>query len=117
MYLRFCCNVAEMSRCKRKGRTTHPAFKVPPILGLRGEIQGEGVSATPIVAAWSPVYRSEILGEMLALSFDIICRAGLHCAPHYPAVQGGTVRFSLSRFTTEEEIEAVCDALWAIHSD
>ncbi len=72
---------------------------------------------TPIVAAWSPVYRSEILGEMLALSFDIICRAGLHCAPHYPAVQGGTVRFSLSRFTTEEEIEAVCDALWAIHSD
>jgi len=54
---------------------------------------------------------------MLALSFDIICRAGLHCAPHYPAVQGGTVRFSLSRFTTEEEIEAVCDALWAIHSD
>ncbi len=78
------------------------------------EVRG---TRTPIIAAFSPAYRSEILGEMLALSFDIICRAGLHCAPHYPGIEGGTIRFSLSRFTTDEEIDAVCEALLAIHSD
>jgi len=51
-------------------------------------------------------------GQALQESFGIICRSGLHCAPLIHSAIGsapeGTIRFSLSGFTTEEEIN------WAI---
>lgn len=70
---------------------------------------------TPVISAVSPKYPPSHIGEMLASSFDIVCRTGLHCAPLYPGIPGGTVRFSLSRFTTEEEIDETLEALGEIH--
>ena len=71
---------------------------------------------TPVVSAVSPAYPSGIVGEMLASSYDIICRTGLHCAPLYPDIPGGTLRLSLSRFTTDDEIDETLEALREIHT-
>ncbi|SMD11609.1 aminotransferase class V-fold PLP-dependent enzyme [Sporomusa malonica] len=64
---------------------------------------------TPVVSFTLRDWDVGDVGEVLHKSFGIICRTGLHCAPRihsylgsYPA---GTVRFSLSRFTTYEEID------------
>lgn len=57
----------------------------------------------------------EEAGRRLGEEFNIICRAGLHCAPliHQAIGAGpeGTVRFSVSGFTTEEEIAYALDAV------
>lgn len=69
---------------------------------------------TPIIAFTSPRYSAEDIGEMLYCSYGIVCRTGLHCAPGYPDC-GGTVRLSLSRFTTDIEIDELLFALREIH--
>lgn len=85
-------------------------------LGCR-VVSTEGMR-TPVLTFVSEKYSPEDIGDMLYGSFDIICRTGLHCAPlifpylSMPAT--GTVRFSLSRFTTKEETEEVKEALEAI---
>lgn len=59
----------------------------------------------------------EDVGEMLQSSFEIVCRTGLHCAPLIHEQLGfaeGTVRFSLSRFTTDEEVDAAIEAVRVI---
>lgn len=71
---------------------------------------------TPVIAATSPLYSSGVLGEILS-GYDIICRTGLHCAPMYPDLPGGTIRFSMSRFTTTGEIDQVIEALKEVHSE
>lgn len=54
-------------------------------------------------------------GYALANSFGIICRTGLHCAPLIHGAIGsapdGTIRFSPSGFTTDEEIDSVLEAV------
>ena len=56
---------------------------------------------------------------ILDQSFRIQCRAGLHCAPlAHRALgtfeKGGAVRLSPGVFTTDEEIQAVVEAVHAI---
>ncbi len=56
---------------------------------------------------------------ILDQSFDIQCRAGLHCAPLAHQTlgtieSGGTIRFSPGVFTREEEIDAAIAAVRAI---
>jgi selenocysteine lyase/cysteine desulfurase len=57
----------------------------------------------------------EDLGYMLEGSFGIIARTGLHCAPlihkRIGSFPKGSVRISLSVFNTEEEIDALINAL------
>jgi len=64
---------------------------------------------TPIVSFRLPGWDINEIGYILDKSFNIICRTGLHCAPLIHRWLGttpqGTVRFSLSRFTTEKEID------------
>lgn len=53
-------------------------------------------------------------GFLLEDSYDIICRTGLHCAPKVFApigCEGGTVRLSISRFTTDDEIDEAVAAV------
>jgi cysteine desulfurase / selenocysteine lyase len=54
-------------------------------------------------------------GDALRGSFDIECRTGLHCAPLIHRFIGsdpaGTIRFSLSRFTTEAEVDSAARAV------
>lgn len=70
---------------------------------------------TPVTAFTTPVYSPADMGDILTQSFDIVCRTGLHCAPHILPCIGtdnrGTIRFSLSRFTTLQEIQQVITAL------
>ena len=71
---------------------------------------------TPIISFTLPHWQVADAGKVLERSFEIICRTGLHCAPlihEWLATQpGGTIRFSLSRFTHETDIamalQAVC---------
>jgi selenocysteine lyase/cysteine desulfurase len=52
-------------------------------------------------------------GSILNHSFEIACRAGLHCAPlihgWIGSAPAGTLRFSVSGFTTEDEISAAAE--------
>lgn len=57
----------------------------------------------------------EDVAYVLAESFGIICRCGLHCAPLIHAEIGsapeGTIRFSVSGANTQDEITAAIDAV------
>lgn len=73
-------------------------------------VEPEG-ACTPVVSFNVPGVSAEDVGFMLTGSYGIICRTGLHCAPK--VFEGlsvkSTVRLSLSRFTTDDEVEeAVC---------
>jgi cysteine desulfurase / selenocysteine lyase len=54
----------------------------------------------------------------LEREYGVLCRPGLHCAPAAHRTLGtfpnGTIRFSLSLFTTEEEVEAAVAAVAAV---
>lgn len=70
------------------------------------DVSGE---ATPVISFTIDGYSADEVGEILQMSFDIICRSGLHCAPlihkYLKTSPNGTVRISLSRFTTEKEVD------------
>lgn len=61
-------------------------------------------------------YRSEDLGTILDEDYKIAVRTGYHCAPlihtHIKDMEyGGTVRVSVSCFTTKEQVERFVDAV------
>ncbi len=70
---------------------------------------------TPVISFTLKDWPVEDVGELLYQGFKIVCRTGLHCAPKIHAYLGtataGTVRFSLSRFTTDREIEYCLTAI------
>lgn len=74
-----------------------------------------GVPRTPVVSFRLKGWSVEEAGQVLEEGFSVACRAGLHCAPLIHPFLGsapeGTLRFSPSGFTREEEIER---ALWAV---
>ena len=81
-------------------------------LGCHVVVPGETV--TPVVSFVVPGVSSADVGDILTDSYDIICRVGLHCAPEIMndlQMAGGTIRLSLSRFTTSEEVEQVLGAV------
>lgn len=82
--------------------------------------EAEG-DCTPVLSFASPVYTPEEMGDILLQSYDIICRTGLHCAPKIlegiGADRHGTVRISLSRFTTQEEVDVLLQALEEMGKD
>lgn len=74
-----------------------------------------GGTRTPVVSFTLPGWDVEEVGYILGKSFGVLCRSGLHCAPLIHAYIGtapkGSMRFSLSRFTTEEEVEYTIQAV------
>lgn len=64
---------------------------------------------TPIVSFCLPGWDIREMGYIFEKSFNIVCRTGLHCAPlihrYIGTAPEGSIRFSLSRFTTEEEVD------------
>lgn len=84
---------------------------------------------TPVVSFLIPGISPADAADILTGSYDIICRVGLHCAPDIMKdlrafcgdegvsgearriPDGGTIRLSLSRFTTWEEIDRVLAAV------
>lgn len=69
----------------------------------------------PIVSFRIKGWKIEETGYILNQSFGIICRSGLHCAPLIHKAIGsfpdGTIRFSLSEFNTNAEVETAIDAV------
>ena len=95
---------------------------------LEDALQGLGVqmipvrgTRTPVLSFTVPGYIPEDIGDILYGSYDIICRTGLHCAPLILPYLGlgkkGSVRISMSRFTTREELEAFLQAIKEIVSE
>ncbi len=73
-----------------------------------------GGETTPVVSFSIPGVSAGEAADILTGSYDIILRAGLHCAPDIMediGMAGGTLRLSLSRFTSEEEVDAVLSAI------
>jgi selenocysteine lyase/cysteine desulfurase len=60
-------------------------------------------------------WTAEEVGYMLAQSFDIVTRTGLHCAPlaheTYGTAPLGTVRASVGRANTADDIDALTAAI------
>lgn len=72
---------------------------------------------TPVVSFTVPGYTPQETGDILSGSYDIICRVGLHCAPDILEdirKPQGSVRLSFSRFSTEEELDIVLEAVEAM---
>lgn len=74
---------------------------------------------TPVVSFNVPGKSAEEVGYILSEGCGITCRSGLHCAPKIFARLGcrGTVRMSLSRFTTAAEIDETITAVREITED
>ena len=71
-------------------------------------------ACTPTVSFNIPGQSPAQVGYILEESYGIICRTGLHCAPQLLGCLGqkdGTVRFSLSRFTANDEIGDIVSAV------
>jgi selenocysteine lyase/cysteine desulfurase len=68
---------------------------------------------TPVVSFNLPGHPAADVGYILTESYDVICRTGLHCAPKIFGCLGraSTVRLSLSRFTTDAEVDTVVSAV------
>lgn len=83
-----------------------------PGVRILDAVDGERVGIVSFRMAGWPV---EEAGMILNESFGIVCRAGLHCAPRIHDWIGsgpaGSVRFSVSGFNTEEDIEAAASAV------
>lgn len=74
-----------------------------------------GNRRTPIVSFCLPGWDLDETGYILEKSFNVLCRTGLHCAPlihqYIGAAPEGSVRFSLSRFTTEEDVAYILEVI------
>ena len=95
---------------------------------LEDALQGLGVQTIPVKGMRTPVlsftvpgYTPDEIGDILYGSYDIICRTGLHCAPlifpYLSLGKQGSVRISMSRFTTRAELEAFLQAIKEIVSE
>ena len=83
-------------------------------LGCRVICPGE--PSTPVISFVIPGISCADAADILTGSYEIILRTGLHCAPEIMREIGagegdGTIRLSLSRFTTEQEVEEVLRAV------
>ncbi len=61
---------------------------------------------------------SSELANILMSKFGIECRSGIHCAPlahsSLGTIEGGTVRFSLSKYHTPEDLDYLCSSIISI---
>ena len=71
---------------------------------------------TAVISFTVPGLSCEEAGYLLREGGDIVCRTGLHCAPKIFSCLGikESIRLSLSRFTTDEEVNEVLEAVEAI---
>ena len=111
-------------------------FGVPKVLTQERhliKLLREGVQPLPGVTVYGPEDTEQCVGVLslnisaipctdvgirLERDFDILTRTGLHCAPAAHRTLGtfesGTVRFSVSRFTTDADIQAAIAAIASI---
>ena len=70
---------------------------------------------TPVISFVIADHTATEIGDILTDNYNILCRWGLHCAPKIHAYlkceKNGTLRISLSRFTTKKEVDEVIKAM------
>jgi selenocysteine lyase/cysteine desulfurase len=86
---------------------------------LGAHVVDPGAPNTPVLSFTLEGYVSDLLGAALAESYGVLVRTGLHCAPKIFSALGidsrlGSVRVSLSRFSTKGDVSALVDALTEI---
>ncbi len=84
------------------------------LVALGCQVIVPGGETTPVLSFAVPGVPAGEAADILTGSYDVILRAGLHCAPDIMGdigMAGGTLRLSLSRFTTEDEVERVLSAV------
>ena len=82
-------------------------------------VESEG-ETTPVLSFSVNGKRPEDVAFVLAEGYDIVCRSGLHCAPMILNCIGhprGTVRLSISRFTTKDEVDEFIQAMRDVVDD
>ncbi len=91
------------------------------LAGIKGVTRigtGKLHECAPIVSVDFPGRDNAELAFLLAEEHGILTRCGLHCAPHAHKTLGtfpqGTVRFSLSHFNTEAEVDTCIAAVRAL---
>jgi selenocysteine lyase/cysteine desulfurase len=86
------------------------------LAALGARVIDPGTPNTPVLSFTLEGYVPDLVGAALAESYGVLVRTGLHCAPRIFSDLGidpklGSVRVSLSRFTTEADISALMEAL------
>lgn len=101
----FAARAQEMADRLERGLRSIPRVR---LMGTQGPRLGV---ISFCLEGWEPAEAAWVLRQ----SFGIVCRAGLHCAPWMHRALGtaerGTVRFSVSGFTTEQEVECALGAV------
>ncbi len=101
-----------------EARTNQLEAGLAAIPGVRIRGGHGGVFRCGIVAITIYDIDSATIADELAQEFGICTRAGAHCAPlmheSLGTVDQGVVRFSVSSFTAEDEIQAAIEAVSAI---
>ncbi|MDR2832396.1 MAG: aminotransferase class V-fold PLP-dependent enzyme [Streptococcaceae bacterium] len=94
------------------GSYFYEGLKNIPEIQLYGDFESKHVDVFSINIA---DVESSLVGELLWEKYQIATRTGYHCAPKMHEALNtqnqGSVRFSLSRFTTKEEVDYVLNAL------
>lgn len=74
----------------------------------------------PLFSMQSQRFSTNELGDMLREPYAIACRSGLHCAPlaheTLGTIETGTVRVSISPFSTGDDLAELLQALRKIHA-
>ncbi len=106
---------AEEHREREQERRRQLVFGLRALPGVRVFGPENGAATTGIVSFRIGGWEVEEAGFAIEESFGIHCRAGLHCAPlihrAIGAAPDGTIRFSVSGFTTQEEVLAALKAV------
>lgn len=94
-------------------RRLHEGLRAIPQIRIYGDFTAE--ERAPVIAVNLGDYDSGEVSDELAVSYGIYTRAGAHCAPLMHEALGtreqGAVRFSVSFFNTEAEIDAAAAAM------
>jgi len=103
----FCARERETARSLREG--------LKHIDGVRVADAASDPERVGIVSFQLRGWDVEEVGFVLSESFGVVCRTGLHCAPlihkALGTVPAGTIRLSVSGFTTDEDIAVALDAV------
>ncbi len=101
---------------RRLARRLRAGLRATPGVRLFGD--GPEEELTGVVSFAIEGWGVEETGFALHEGFGVVCRTGLHCAPLIHAALGcapaGTVRFSVSGFNTDDDIEAALRAVECI---
>lgn len=118
--LEFIENLPEKSGTIRKHKNDLVSYMFSQCNNIKGFrfLNEEDTVETGVVSFNIENMTSSEVAGILEEEYNIMCRAGLHCAPLAHETMGsfpsGTVRFSFGYFNTREEVETAVEALACI---